>query len=155
MPAKGIRVGRESSSRGPGYGHLGQAGLDVGVADPLQLFARRTEEGERRQAPFGVVAVQLQVVLDEGFKHGVGVALQCPLIDEDLSQGLGLLQHPGIHGRDQGIAADEVHLQGQDAEQQIAVGCGSRRSGLGHGAGPSKSERGVPGWGSGDRFCRF
>jgi hypothetical protein len=42
--------------------------------------------------------------------------------------------NPGVHGRDQGVAADEVHLQSQDAEQQVAV---SRRAprgggGIGH-----------------------
>jgi hypothetical protein len=36
---------------------------------------------------------------------------------EDLGQGLGLLQDPGIHRGDQGIAADEVQLQRQDAEE--------------------------------------
>jgi transposase len=32
-----------------------------------------------------------------------------------------------MHGGDEGIARDEVHLQGQDAKEQIAVGVGRRR----------------------------
>src|SRR5581483_7820630 len=49
-----------------------------------------------------------------------------------LAQGAALLeqlaerpvprQRPGIHGLDELVAADEVVLQGQDAEQQVAVG---------------------------------
>jgi hypothetical protein len=41
-----------------------------------------------------------------------------------LPQRLGFLQHPGVHGLDEGITADEVHLQGQDAEQQVASAVG-------------------------------
>ena len=33
-----------------------------------------------------------------------------------------LLQDPRIHRGDQVVAAEEIHLQGQDAEQQVAVG---------------------------------
>jgi hypothetical protein len=33
-----------------------------------------------------------------------------------------LVQYPGVHGLDERVAACEIHLQGEDAEQQIAVG---------------------------------
>ena len=36
--------------------------------------------------------------------------------------GLGLIQNPGVHGLDQRIPADEIHLHGQDAEQEVAIG---------------------------------
>jgi hypothetical protein len=44
------------------------------------------------------------------------------VIEQDLSQILVLVEYPRLHGRDEGVAADELHLQGQDAEQQVAVG---------------------------------
>src|SRR5262249_38696026 len=47
---------------------------------------------------------------------------QLPLFHQDLSQRFGLLQHPGVHGRDEAVAADEIHLQGQDTEEEIPIG---------------------------------
>jgi hypothetical protein len=41
---------------------------------------------------------------------------------EEIAQGLFLGQHPGVHGVDKLFARDEIVLQGQDAEEQIAVG---------------------------------
>ena len=46
------------------------------------------------------------------------------MLDQDLAERLGLVQHPGVHGRDEGVAADEVHLQSQDAEEEVAVAAG-------------------------------
>lgn len=71
-----------------------------------------------------VVAVLLEVLLDEGFQQGVAILGEGALLDQELAQGFGLVQDPGVHGGDQGVAADEVHLQGQDAEKQVAIrGC--------------------------------
>src|SRR5262245_41896852 len=39
----------------------------------------------------------------------------------------GLVEHPGIHRGEEGVAGDEVHLQRQYAEEEVAV------SGTGHG----------------------
>ncbi len=41
---------------------------------------------------------------------------------QHLPERAGLVEHPGIHGGDQGVARNEVHLQRQDAEEQVAVG---------------------------------
>jgi hypothetical protein len=38
-----------------------------------------------------------------------------------------------VHGSDQGIAADEVHLQGQDTEQEVAIGSRRRGRSVEHG----------------------
>ena len=48
--------------------------------------------------------------------------VRAPWSTQDLAQRPGLVQHPGVHGGDQGVAGDEVHLQRQDAEEQVAVG---------------------------------
>src|SRR6266852_1956742 len=72
-------------------------------------------------------------------QHVEGRALVRPeglLFDEDLADRLGLVEHPGIHGGNEGVAADEVHLKGQDAEQQIAVGARPAGGGVGHEAAP-------------------
>ena len=46
------------------------------------------------------------------------------------------VQHPSVHRGDEGVARDEFHLQGEDAEPQIAVGAGPARRGVGHGIVP-------------------
>ena len=61
---------------------------------------------------------------------------QDALVVEDLGQRLGLVEHPGVHGGDEGIAADKVHLEGEDAEEEVAV-CGrTGRSLIGQGRRP-------------------
>ena len=70
--------------------------------------------------------MHLQVFLNHTLQPGVEVLAQRPLLQEDLAQGFVFLQHPGVHGPDEGVSRDEVHLQGEDAEQQVAVGKGLR-----------------------------
>ena len=53
-------------------------------------------------------------------------AYQLRVLDEDLAKRLGLFQHPGVHGGEKRLATDKVHLQGEDAEQEVAVGAGHR-----------------------------
>jgi hypothetical protein len=77
------------------------------------------------------------VPVDHRLHQGLLLGGQVAVPDEDLSQGLVLVQDPGVHGPDEGIAADEVHLQGQDAEQQVAVGGRGTRRGFGHGGASS------------------
>jgi hypothetical protein len=62
----------------------------------------------------------------QGSQQCLGIFRECALRDEDLAEGLGLVQHPGVHGSDQGVPADKVHLKSQDAEQQVAVGVHER-----------------------------
>ncbi len=47
---------------------------------------------------------------------------QCALLAQHLPEGFVLVENPGVHRRDQLVARDEVHLQGDDAEEQVAVG---------------------------------
>ena len=56
--------------------------------------------------------------LQQGPDHGVEGAS----LDEDLAEGPVLLQGPGVHRGDQGVSRDEVHLEREDAEQEVAVG---------------------------------
>jgi hypothetical protein len=114
-----------------GGGHHAEAGLHVGVGDVLQVLAGRAEGAEGGQAPLRVMAMLSQVLLDQCVEQLQPHWRELALFAQDLPQGPRLVQHPGVHGRDQGVPADEVHLQGQDAEQQVAV---SVRSG--HGAAP-------------------
>jgi hypothetical protein len=121
----------------PGDRDQGQAGLQVGVGDLLQVLAQRAEGAERRQTLVGVAAVVEDVPVDHRLHQGVLLGGQVTVLDQDLSQRLVLGEHPGVHRRQEGVAAHEVHLQGQDAEEQIAVGGCRGRRGFGHGGASS------------------
>src|SRR5262249_52864323 len=55
------------------------------------------------------------------FEQFAVVQAEGALLYKDQPEWLGLVEHPGVHGRDQGVAADKVHLQGENAKQQIPV----------------------------------
>jgi hypothetical protein len=90
-----------------------------------------------RQALPGIPLVGVEVLLHQDFQNLTPPGGQLALLDQHLAERPGLVQHPGVHGGDQGGAVDEVHLEGHDAEEQIAVGgVGSRGKDVGHGNGP-------------------
>jgi hypothetical protein len=62
------------------------------------------------------------VLLHQRLQQFAAVGAEDALLHEDLSQRLGLVEHPSIHRLDESITADEVHLQSQNSEQQVAVG---------------------------------
>ena len=49
-------------------------------------------------------------------------AVRTPISTRMSPSGLCFIEHPGVHRLDQGIAADEVHLHGKDAKQEVSVG---------------------------------
>src|SRR5262249_19130728 len=93
----------------------------------------RAGRGHGSEAALWVSAVLAQVLIHQGFQRGPLVLGQGALVLEDRAQGPGLIEHPGVHGGDEGVAAEEVQLQGQDAEEKVAVGRGAAGGGLGHG----------------------
>ena len=103
-------------------GDAGQAVLHVRVGDGAQLLRGRPRRGRGRQAGLGVVAVLGQVLADQRLEQFVRVGGEHALVAQDAAERLGLVQRPGVHGGDQLVAAHEVELQGQDAEEQVAVG---------------------------------
>ena len=64
----------------------------------------------------------LEVLGDQGLQQGTAGAVERPAIHQDLGQGPGLVGDPGGEGGQQVVAADEVVLQGQDAEEEVAAG---------------------------------
>jgi hypothetical protein len=96
--------------------------MQIGIDDLLQPVADGAEGVDRGQALLGVAFVHLQVLLDQGLQQEMGITTEVALLHQDLPQGPGLVQDPGIHGLDEGIAADKVHLQRQDAKEKVAVG---------------------------------
>ena len=79
------------------------------------------------------------------FDHGIKEVMpglgQSALYDKESTQRLPLVKDPSVHGGDQGIAGNEVHLQRQDAKQEVAIGSGPiRRSRIGPWASRGRAE---------------
>ena len=64
----------------------------------------------------------LEVLGDQGLQQHTAGVVERPAIHQELGQGPGLVGDPGGEGGQQVVAADEVVLQGQDAEEQVAAG---------------------------------
>ena len=99
-----------------------QHGLEFGVGDVFQVVTDRPESTHGRQAFLDIAAMSRQVLVDQLLQEIMSRQGQGLLLDQDPAQRLGFLQDPGVHRRDQGVASHEVHLHGQDAEEQVAVG---------------------------------
>ena len=78
----------------------------------------RRNDREHSEAAFGVLAVLLEVLLDEDIERGAVRRAEGTAVEEDLAQGLVLVGDPGIKCGQQRVAIDEVVLQGQQAEEQ-------------------------------------
>ena len=130
-------AGGSRNAHGAGHRHIGVRGavaggqteqrrLEFGVRDPQQVLLDGVGRTDRRQTLFGTVVVLADVGLDQRGKEFEIFPRNGLVLDQYFAQRLLLGEHPGVHGRDQGLAVDEVHLTGQNAEKQIAVVLGRR-----------------------------
>jgi hypothetical protein len=99
-----------------------QARLDVAITQPLEVVVDQGDGRARRQALLWVVSVQLEVLVDQGFEQGQSLGWKMSLRLENLAQRLRLVRRPAVEGGDQLPPVDEVQLQRQDAQQQVAIG---------------------------------
>jgi hypothetical protein len=97
-------------------GDMHQAGLHVRVGDLLEVLAYRVDRADRGQAPLRIVAVLFQMFEHHRFQQTVFLLGQSVLLLKELSDGFRLVKHPGMHGSDERIPRDEIHLQGEDTE---------------------------------------
>src|SRR5262245_66091654 len=74
----------------------------------------------------------LEVLLDQRLQESPLSGGEGLLLDEDVAERPLLGGRPGGHGGNESVAADEVQLQREDPEQQVAVAAGRR--GRGHAA---------------------
>ena len=91
-------------------------------AKSAEVLGHRADRAEGLQAPGGVAAVGADVLVDEGFEQVTTRLREIPALDEQGSQRRLLADDPGVHRLEQGVAGDEIHLLGQDAQQQVTVG---------------------------------
>ena len=69
-----------------------------------------------------VLAVHLDVPFDQRLEQIAAARPEGPLVGEDLTQQLVLVEGPVVHRGDQDVARDEVQLECQEAEEQVTVG---------------------------------
>jgi hypothetical protein len=106
---------------GRGRAEAGQGAAEVGVAHPGQAFARRAPGGKGGQALLGV-AVLLEVQTDHGLDARPLVGVEVAAGGEVLGQGPGLVAGPSLEGGDEVALVDQADLEGDQAEEQVAVG---------------------------------
>ena len=111
-------------------GDLGEGVFDVGVADSGERLARRASGGDRGEAQLHVPAVLLEVAYHEGLDGRAVVGIEVAATGEVVGQGAGLVQGPGLEGGHELDLVDQAVLQGEQAEEQVAIGGEG-----GHGAG--------------------
>ena len=65
--------------------------------------------------------MQFEMLFNERVEHRLGIGRKGPLFQKDLIKRLLFIEHPGVHRRNQRVPADKIHLQRDDAEEEIAV----------------------------------
>ncbi len=98
-------------------GDVRETGLHILIGDLLEFFLDGADRADRREALFRIVVVQRQVFLHQRFEQSAVVVRQSLVGDENLPERLVLIEHPGLHGGDQLLARDEIHLHGENAEE--------------------------------------
>jgi len=113
---------------------VSQAGLDIGVAEVFQVVSELADAGERGEAAFGVIAVLLEVLADEGFEKLALVVGQRTPLAENFVEGAGFVGEPDADGGYKIVVRDKVVLEGEEAEEEVAIDVGG-----GHGEFPRTS----------------
>ena len=116
----GVELARALGRSGAGP-DAGQAGLDVGVCDPGQPLAGRAAKLERRQGPLGVAAVAVEVSLGQRVQHRAVGRRDGALVHQKAGQRLARGGRPGSKSGDELVAADHPVVQGEQAEEEVAV----------------------------------
>jgi hypothetical protein len=103
-----------------GRSQRGKAGLHIRVVESVQILAHVGLDAQRHQTGLG------RTVLGDVLGHQALHQRRPPLAqDAALAQQLAerrvLAEHPGVHGVEELFARDEVHLQRQQPEDQVAV----------------------------------
>src|SRR5262249_13225141 len=107
-----VRTGGDDPSEG---------GPELGIADAPHVPPGRPTRGDRAQAPDVIIVVLAQVFFGKGSEQAGWGARQGSLFGEDLTERSGLIQDPGVHPGNQGVARSQAHARRQDPEEQVAL----------------------------------
>jgi hypothetical protein len=88
--------------------------------------------GDCRQTFRRIAVMALNVQLNQGIEGGPLVRSQRALFHEYLAERFAFIENPGVHRGDQRFARDEIHLERENAEEQVAVCAPLAMRGVGH-----------------------
>ena len=94
------------------------------VGDPLQRLPGRGRRRDRGQALLGAAGVLLEVQADHGLDDRPLIGLEIAPADQVFGQRSILLERPGLEGGHELGLVDHPVLEGDQAEEQVAVGVG-------------------------------
>src|SRR5262249_15051819 len=80
------------------------------------------DRAECGQALIGIIAVQRDVLRDQPSQKQVAARRQGAAVEENLVQRLRPVVDPALEGVEEGVAVDEVVLEGQQSEEGVTVG---------------------------------
>jgi hypothetical protein len=86
-----------------------------------QPFEHGPADVQAGDAPLGI-AVGLDVQRDQRVDGCLALRVEVPQRDQVLGQGSGLVSRPGLDGRHELALLYQAHLEGQQAEEQVAGG---------------------------------
>ena len=96
--------------------------FDVGVAEVSEALAGGLAGGDGGEAPLHVAAVGLHVHGRQGLDGGSLGGIQVPQRDQVIGEGSRLVAGPGVERGDELRLLDQAGLQGEQAEEEVAVG---------------------------------
>ena len=90
--------------------------MEGGIVDGFQLGHDRAGYPGGGETLTRVAAVHRQVLAHQRLHECGAVRGEGPPSQENLSQRSALVEDPGLHGGEQGLPTDEVHLEGENPE---------------------------------------
>src|SRR5580698_810574 len=80
---------------------------------------------DRGQALLGIPLVQLEMLCHKCVEQAPRIIGKRTLFNENLAEGLLLIEDPSMHRRNQLVTAHKLHLEREDAKQEITVHMGT------------------------------
>ena len=110
---------------------MAERGDDVDIARRDEAGDDRARGRDGREALLDVIAMPFQMLGGEPFQECPIVGVDGSLDQEDLGDRSALVSRPGVEGGHEYRLVDHAVLQGEQAEEEVAVG----RHGHGHAPG--------------------
>ena len=101
---------------------VAKALLHIAVGDRGEVAAQRFDRTECGQTGVGPAAVESDMLVDERIQQLARIAGEGARRKQMVGKGALLVENPGVHSRDELLGADEVHLNGEDAEEEVSIG---------------------------------
>ncbi len=116
-------IGRRAVGIGVEVGdEPGEGVLDVGVAQRGERLAGGGASRDGREAPTGIGAVLLEVQADHRLDTDALLGIEAAAGDEVLGKRPRPIAGPGLEGRDELALVDQAVLQGEQTEEEVAIG---------------------------------